>query len=260
MRTLAFASLWLSMYTCDSCNPPTGGGGGGGVGIDARDDNLSSYAGDYAYDFLRADEFTSLLVEVDYVAGRQPSAAALDALQLALETYLDKPDGVGIVVDDVIPDQGAPVWTYEDAEALEIQYRDHYRDFDTGEAVLYFLYLDGSSDSDTAAGRVLGYAYHGSSLVMFKDTIEDTGGPPFIRQAVEPTVIVHEVGHVLGLVDNGIPMQTDHLDTAHGAHCANPDCIMYWAVGTDKVSDFVHNGPPTFDAECEADLAAARGN
>ena len=255
---LLLASIWLSVYSCEACNPPTGGGGGGASADGPMADNLASGPGDYAWDYLRKEEFTSLLVEVDYVAGRRPSEAALDALQDALETHLDKPDGVGIVVDDEIPSQGAPTWTYEAAEALEVRYRDHYRDFDRGEAVLYFLYLDGHSDSDDADGRILGYAYHGSSLVMFKDTISDSSGPPIVRNAVEPTVIVHELGHVLGLVRNGIPMQLDHLDTSHGAHCDNPRCLMYWAVQRDKVSDLIHQGPVTFDADCLADLAAAR--
>lgn len=264
MRTILFASVWLAVSTCDDCTAPNTGNGGSGNGgtvyTGEMGDNLSSYAGDYAFDLIRDDDFTSLLVEIDYVAGRAPSQGALDALDDALQTYLDKPDGVSIVVDDEIPAQGAPAWTYETAQDLEITWRDNYRDASTGEAVVYFLYLDGHSDEDDANGRVLGYAYHGSSIVMFKDGLLGTQGPPRVREMVEPTVIVHELGHLLGLVNNGIPMLDPHQDAAHGAHDDNPDCLMYWLVGTDKVSDLIHDGPPVFDAECEADLAAARAN
>ena len=97
---------------------------------------------------------------------------------------------------------------------------------------------------------------------MFKDTIEATlSGPPMVRDAVEPAVLVHELGHELGLVNNGIPMVNgNHEDPDHPAHDSNTNCLMYWAVSTSRVPDLIHNGPPDFDADCKADLAAARGN
>jgi hypothetical protein len=264
MRTL-IALAWLSVQSCpSSCTPPTSNPDPDGDTdepahvAEEREQNLDSEAGDFAEDFLRDDDYPSLHVEIDHVAGKAPSQAALDRLEQALLDWLDKPDGVEIVVDDAIPATGAPTWTYDAAEELEIEWRDHYRDPATGEAVIYFLYLDGDSEFDDENGRVLGYAYHGSSLVMFKDTIDDVGGLPLLTVPVEPTVITHELGHVLGLVNNGIPMQSPHQDASHGAHDSNEDCLMYWAVHTDQIVDVLLNGEPTLDAACEADLAAVR--
>lgn len=264
MRGLLFAAVWTSLYTVHSCGgtPSSGGPTGPSGESSAMQDNLASASGDYAYDFLRADDYKSLLVEVDYVQGEAPSQDALTRLQDTLQTYLDKPDGIQIVLDDVIPSQGAPTWTYDTAQNMEIAYRNDYRDPTTGQAVLYILYLDGHSDQDNANGSVLGYAYHGSSIVMFKDTIRSIlSGPPLVQRSVEPTVLVHELGHELGLVNNGIPMvDGDHEDPDHPGHDVNPSCIMYWQVGTSHVSDLIHNGPPDFDQDCKDDLAAARGN
>ena len=45
---------------------------------------------------------------------------------------------------------------------------------------------------------------------------------------IEQSTLVHEMGHALGLVNTGLPMDVAHQDTAHGPHCNNPDCVMYW--------------------------------
>jgi hypothetical protein len=126
--------------------------------------------------------------------------------------------------------------------------------------VVHLLYVDGSSEYDSSSGSVLGYAYHGSSIVLFKQTIADAdpGFPMFAP--IENVVLAHELGHLLGLVDNGIPMVDDHADPEHAAHDSNADCLMYWAVDTSGVVDMLMNGAPDFDAACRADVAAAGGN
>jgi hypothetical protein len=225
-----------------------------------RDLNLASSAGDHALDFLRADPYDRLQIEIDYVTGHPPDPDALDHLVDVLGRVADKPGGVEVLVDDELPDQGAPAWTVEDAQALEVEWRDGYRDEATGTAVLYYLYLDGHSAEDDDQGRILGFAYHGSSLVMFAETMADvSGGLPLLSEGgVEESVIAHELGHVLGLVNNGVGMQQPHQDAPHGAHCDDEGCLMYWAVETDLIGDLLGQGVPDFDARCLADLEAAR--
>ncbi|MDP2310265.1 MAG: hypothetical protein Q8P18_29890 [Pseudomonadota bacterium] len=230
------------------------------VDADQRAENLASGPGDYAADFL-AGTYTSLQIEVDYVAGHAPDGAALEHLRSTLAELCDKPDGVEILLDDEVPDQGSPAWSYATAQALEVTWRDRYRSPDTGVAVMYYLYVDGHSESDTEAGRILGYAYHGSSLVMFAETMADVSGGLLLGlgASVEPTVLVHEAGHLLGLVNNGVDMVEDHQDTAHGHHDVSEDCIMFWAAETDAIGDLLGAGTPDFDAECRADMRAAGG-
>lgn len=223
----------------------------------ARNENFRTAAGDWARDFLSDDTYTSLLVEIDWIEGHPPSDEAVAALEAALEKTCTKPGGVEIRLDDELPDQGAPAWSVSAAQDLEIAWRDHYRG--DGRAVLYFLYLDGHSEQDAEEGRILGYAYRASSMVMFEETIASTGSGLPLTSDVEDTVIVHELGHVLGLVNNGIDMVEPHQDEAHGAHDTSSDCIMYWAAETDGITDLLLGEPLDFDEACIADMKAAGG-
>ncbi|HEY0356753.1 MAG TPA: hypothetical protein VGC29_11140, partial [Flavisolibacter sp.] len=70
----------------------------------------------------------------------------------------------------------------------------------------------------------------------------------------------HEVGHLLGLVDIGSPMQTPHKDADHGSHCNNNSCLMYYASETTDILGLLLTGNiPGLDANCIADLRANGG-
>ena len=266
------AALWLGC--AGSSTQPDGPSGGGtdtgtrpgldsgepAIDADQQADNLSSSAGDFALDFLRDETYDRVLIEVDWVAGHRPDDAALDHLVGVVGQVCDKPGGIEVVLDDEIPSQGSPAWTVPAGQELEVAWRDRYRDPDSGTAVIYFLYLDGNSSADSSEGRVLGYAYRGSSLAIFEETIAstETGLPLLSGGGVEDAVLAHELGHLLGLVNNGVAPESPHQDTAHGAHCDDEGCLMYWAVETDLVGSLLGAGVPDFDGACLADLRAAR--
>jgi hypothetical protein len=77
-------------------------------------------------------------------------------------------------------------------------------------------------------------------VVVFKPVIL-MAAPSFSGIAlrwIEQSTLVHELGHVIGLVDNGVPriseLHTHYessaaTDAAATGHCENPDCVMYWA-------------------------------
>ena len=74
---------------------------------------------------------------------------------------------------------------------------------------------------------------------MFKDVIKATGGN-FVQRYVEQSTLVHEMGHALGFVNNGIPMASPHQDTEHGAHTTNSNCVMYYLnEGASDMASFV---------------------
>ena len=69
---------------------------------------------------------------------------------------------------------------------------------------------------------------------------------------------MHEVGHLLGLVD--LVLDTGRADPEHPGHSSNRSSVMYWAVESTLITDVLAGGPPRdFDADDLRDLAAIRG-
>ncbi len=91
---------------------------------------------------------------------------------------------------------------------------------------IYFV-----SGASTDGPNILGFHISGEQvMVIFKDTVKRSSGTsPFVSRYVEQSTIIHEMGHALGLVNNGLPLITSHQDSAHGTHCDNPKCVMYWS-------------------------------
>lgn len=229
---------------------------------DAEADNLASSAGDDAPDYLRDVAYDKLVVEVDFHEGRRPSAEVVAALRTVLEALCTKPGGVEIVLDDAHPVPSDTSWTAADLDAFEHDVRTRWHDPAAGVAVLHVSWVAGSSARDTETGKILGTAFHGSSLVVYPDTIEDLSGGLLggVLQADPYSVVLqHEVGHLLGLVNNGTPMVAPHQDEAHGAHDENEDCLMFWEADGAALFDALADRAPTFDDACLDDVAAAGG-
>jgi hypothetical protein len=217
---------------------------------------LHSSPGDFARDFLRADPYRALYVEIDAMAGLAPSSKALNFLTSHINDLLNKPDGWNNPpsVDTTIPQPAeSPVYTLADINDLEKANRSRYRQ--DNEAVLYLLYINGSYEGDTETLKTLGLAYHGSSLVIFKEAINLLAVLESKRQSLEAITLVHEFGHMLGLVNVGTSMVTPHEDPEHSGHDVNPDCLMYWLNEGTTILESLSNILPEFDQECLDDMA-----
>jgi len=240
---------------------------------DGKDAALTSGPGDFAAAFLRGDTYRSLRVVIQHVDGHSPPQVVQDTLRDTAKALLSKSGGVTIA-----PLRGLPVgangvktggaYSIEEVRAIEEAVRSDYRSEDTGEAILHVLYLNGHFDEDTASAKVLAAAYRGASVVVFKETIASTCNAPLpaICDVSEATVVKHELGHILGLVNLGTPMVVDHHDEANGAHDDDSDCVMYWAhkgIGLFDVIRARRMGGALdalpFDQHCLDDLAAVRG-
>ena len=87
------------------------------------------------------------------------------------------------------------------------------------------IFLDGFYRRNEQA---IGLHFSGTPVVfLFKSSIEMLGGNRVEQQIAEQSVIVHELGHAIGLVDGRVPMVADHQDHNSPGHCSNPNCIMY---------------------------------
>lgn len=230
-----------------------------------RDDEDLAYSarrnvGDSAQALLASDRFKKLIVEIQFVEGFQPSQAALDKLKIFLEARLNKPSGIQIAVGAPIAASGKTSFTVEEVRAIEDENRLYYSSGD--QLAAYFLFLDGGSASDSGSFKILGQAHRNTSMVLYEKSIQDLSGaltqPP--TSTVEATVLLHEFGHILGLVNVGSPLQTAHQDTSRGAHCSNPNCLMYYSVdSSDVLGNLLGGNIPALDDSCELDLQANGG-
>ncbi len=207
-----------------------------------------------ANEILSSSKYTSLLIEVQYMSGYPPDAAALNHLQTTLAALINKPSGISIVTKEIPVSN--PVLSVNDIIAIEKNNRTAFTN--GSQLAIYILYTNG----EYTDANVLGIAYKNTSTALFGKKIQDNSGGlgQASRTKLVATVGEHEMGHLLGLVDLGSPMQTAHKDAAHNSHCSNTNCLMYYASETSDILGFLVTGNiPTFDANCRADLRANGG-
>jgi hypothetical protein len=194
----------------------------------------------------------------------------MDALRPRLAALLDKPGGVEVVVDQDLGASGpGKVWSFGELDTLARQTANLGVTADT--VKIHVLFLDGEYGTPEG-GTVLGLAWNQVNLAIFAESIEDgcaaLGLGVLERQLcadAEQAVWLHEIGHVIGLVDNGLPMVLNHEDSAHPAHDHDANCVMYWAYEGDAVlqriaDDLLQTGNSAldFDQACRNDVAAVR--
>lgn len=132
-------------------------------------------------------------------------------------------------------------------------------------ASYHVLFVPGyyHEDGEVKAG-VLGVSLGASSVIaVFPAAMNALRLDPARRELLEQTTLLHELGHGFGLVDNGLEPVTEHQQEGLGAHCDNPDCVMYWA--NDGVADLMNfleasmegETPMMFGPACLEDINAA---
>jgi hypothetical protein len=204
---------------------------------------------------LSASPYTSVKIEIQYMPGFQPDAAAVNNLVTFLNALINKPGGV-TVIQTQIASSGKTILSLNEIATIEKNNRTAYTS--GTELGVYFLFTD--ADYDQAG--VLGIAYRNTSMSIMGKTVHDNSGGlgQASRVKVETTVMEHEFGHILGLVNIGSPMQTSHQDVPHGNHCTNTNCLMYYASETTDILGILLTGNiPPLDANCKADLTANGG-
>jgi hypothetical protein len=208
-----------------------------------------------ANELLSSGIYKSVKIEIQYMTGYAPDVSALSHLQNILATYLNKPSGITIVTKEISASSSSSL-SIDQIRTAEEQNRTV---FTAGDQLgVYILYTDGNFTDN----NVLGAAFRNTSIVVFGKTVYDNSGGlgQASRTKLEATVLEHEFGHILGLVDVGSSMQTNHKDVAHGNHCNNSSCLMYYASDTRDVLGFLVTGNIlSFDANCIADIHANGG-
>ena len=252
-RWMGLLSLGLLMWQCGP--NPTG--------------SLEESHPERVPDYITAERYTRLVIEVDYVEGMKPEGATLQNLVAGLEPLLAKPDGIEVVLDEKLAARGADYrWSGE--ELLSLQARTFDLPVDDRTVKMHALFLDGRDARDDS---YLGLEWANRNIAIFKQSIDRScrtqtkhqfGLVERLCQQAEESIWTHEIGHVIGLVDNGLPMVTDHVDPDHPHHDADEACVMYWAFERQKALDSIRGrlrDDPDSDAlgfgeACRADIAA----
>ncbi|HEY0066986.1 MAG TPA: hypothetical protein VGB46_06480 [Flavisolibacter sp.] len=214
----------------------------------------TQHVGSSANHLLSASKFTSLKIEIQYMKCFRPDRIAVAQLKSFLEEHLNKPDGITIVTSE-ISSSGDSVLTMEEIMAIEKSNRKLYSS--GKELAVYILYTNGYYADD----KMLGYAYLNTSAVMFGRNIKENSNSfkKPSRTHLETRVLQHELGHLLGLVNVGSPLQSSHKDDDHGKHCTNPQCLMYYLMDTEVPSFVLKKSVPKLDDACLEDLKANGG-
>lgn len=198
-------------------------------------------------DFLRGSRYTNVLIEVMYVSSATanfsiaPNKADLEYLRQKILHYCNKTNVV-VAVDDPIPYSHLSTILWE-TDALKAFEKRHGLYSSVGDTlVLRILYMPGTY---LPSQITRGLAYGDYAFCMFKQQIADSR---------ERSVMLHEFGHILGLVNCGTKCQTPHeeQDSAHKPHCNNEKgCVMYYSSPDTQT--------PDFDEACQRDLKANGG-
>ncbi|HVY60395.1 MAG TPA: hypothetical protein VHF22_02030 [Planctomycetota bacterium] len=182
-------------------------------------------------DFL-AGPYTKLAIEIDYDTIVPPEGDILEAFRSYIAARVE-PKTVEVEVRQIahVKADGPP--TIEELRAAEALTRRAATGGDT--IVLHVLYL---TESVPGYG---GFQLRPSSFCVLG---ADEHEPPQHLCA-----LVHETGHVLGLVGNGAPAIVAHMTGDH-VHCTNPGCAM----------QPVLSNAGTYCEDCLADLRRIGGH
>lgn len=257
MRPALLACILVASVVLAGCQLPIGPGGG--------------RVGSAAKAILDPREHEKLVIEIDHPAGSAPNAEAKQILVDAMVQVSGRDRSrIDLVENGEIPAAASKKYTLNELRALEDEHRDHRTGGDT--AAVYVLYVAGGYEGDDGDSRTLGIAHGGTSVAIFKGNVREgartgvvggIGVPTVDERCIERAVLVHEMGHALGLVDLGTPMVRDHEDKAHEGHSSNKESVMYYAVeNTVDLFSFFSGGcseiPYEFDQDDLADLRALR--
>lgn len=217
-------------------------------------------------DYVSGSRYTKWVVEVDYATGKQPSTDLLTFLEGRLEAVVNKPDGVEFRLGESLSDSNRR-WGFGELQSYAASHAGMRTEGST--VVLHLLFVKGSTEQDSGDSKVLGVAFGAGPIAIFSDSIDglcagillNCNTANFYR-----SVVLHEFGHAMGLVNNGIPMVTHHEasscgDESDSGHSTNQNSVMFCAVenSTDILGLFGNAPPTTFDEQDRADLKAAGG-
>lgn len=204
---------------------------------------------------LRDDTYRELVIEIDHAPGYNPETSTVNLLKQRLGQVCDKPDGIRIEMSEV---NFAETSTWTATKVREIAHETVDTSPQTSVLTWHVIMPQGTYSDD----NVLGVAVDASTIALFSDSIDDAApflNPRISSEDIENSVMVHEFGHLLGLVNLVYTSPADHEDSEHPGHSNNEDSVMYWAVETMTISSYFSGDLPTeFDQDDLDDMAGMK--
>ena len=213
----------------------------------------------------------SLTIQVGYEEGASPFVKynTFDAWDVCKQNITDLLDTRGInlkvpVGIEEMTNLGALEQNNYTRENLE-SFAQRIQKFNnsTANKGIVILFLDGYYITDgTPDQSLLGINLNGTEVIaVFKPVVMSASKSNSEQALIEQSTIVHEIGHALGLVNNGVPVTSAHHDSDHGAHCTNTDCVMYWQNRGAKIQQFIQPFLLTgkvqlFGNQCKSEIKA----
>lgn len=231
-----------------------------------RSPNLLS-AGASGGDILTTEDYDRIQMEIAYVNGFRPTDLALDNLRQFLQERTFKED-ISYIFRP-LPSPEEEDLTLQEIATLETDNRSTYNEGRTLSVYIYFADAPSVNDDESEGLVTLGAVYRNTSMVIHESTIRDLASKSVLITVaeVESTALIHEFGHLFGLVDLGTPEVNPHEDPQASNHCDVAGCLMRAELefGTGILSILEKRAAkglselPALDAECIRDLQAIGG-
>ena len=198
---------------------------------------------------LTNDDYDELLIEYDYVQNFAPNYTAINKFDSILREYTDKEEITHQMGDVISYQDTKPVYNEGYLTYLEDRYRQEETRDNT--LVIYVLYLNGEWEKE----GVLGLSYRGTNIVIFKEMIMTSAARStnLDYSSIETSVLIHEWGHLIGLVGRGY--DSEHEDHEYPHHCNQEAgrCVMAASVEI-RVNGRAEEPPTEFCELCQADM------
>lgn len=230
--------------------------------VDTNDDLNGNDTGEFSHSmlpgesneaFVTDDDFSELIVEIQFMTGSEPEPEAIEKVGAFLEQHFQK-DDILFTEPQQVPSLNQTVYDTDDLVQIEENNRQFFTD--ENRLAAYILFVDGEFlDQDAPS-----VAYFNTSIALFGSTINRISGPQQFdpsRESVEATLIKHQFGHLAGLVNNGTEMVQNHQDAPNGVHCTVEECLMNFRYNSANFfENLFQDAEFELDPFCEADLEA----
>ena len=209
-----------------------------------------------------------IVVEIDWVEGSRPSDTSVRVIEDVLREHCEQGKQIEVRLDEEIP---RSVWVEaSDRTGLE-RFVARFLDGDPSDwrraELLYVLFvpnggswyeglLSGMTDRITFSRQEQVGSVR--TVFLFTDEMRRDATMWITMRKVERATVVHELGHVLGLVSN-----PDHVQSKHPGHCKTARCVMHRpgvraALINGLPAFFAGRIPGRYGSRCRRDIAGAK--